>query len=204
MYCPTCGSEERQLSQFCRTCGTNIRSVRVALEKHDAVTVSAVTARDRISRAIAEKIREAQSASELHKVAEDVLPEIEKFLESPEEKRLRRIRSGVITTFIGIGAAVGAVLASIQDEDLLVLLFPAMVPVFIGLAMIMNGLVFTVMRKRMPEELTGETNALLDASQSAGALNTAEFSEVDDLPPVTRQPDVTSVTEHTTKHLSNR
>ena len=25
MYCPSCGSEERQLSQFCRACGTDLR-----------------------------------------------------------------------------------------------------------------------------------------------------------------------------------
>ncbi len=94
MYCPTCGSEERQLSQYCRVCGTDLRAVRVTLERPDAITESAVSARDHIGRAIADKIRMTESASELQKVAEEVLPEIEKFLESPAEKRLRRLRAG--------------------------------------------------------------------------------------------------------------
>ena len=36
MYCPSCGSEERQLSQFCRACGTDLRIVRNSLESPDA------------------------------------------------------------------------------------------------------------------------------------------------------------------------
>src|SRR3982750_2892799 len=38
MYCPSCGSEERQLSQFCRACGTDLRVVRNSLENPDAIT----------------------------------------------------------------------------------------------------------------------------------------------------------------------
>src|SRR6185369_3315944 len=103
MFCPSCGSEERQASQYCRACGTDLRVVRVSLERPDTITASAVTAREEISRAVAQKIREVQDAHELKKIAEDVLPEIEKFLESPEEKKLRRIRAGVIVAASGLG-----------------------------------------------------------------------------------------------------
>jgi hypothetical protein len=203
MYCPTCGSEERQLSQFCRSCGTDLRSVRVTLEKHDPVTASAVTARDRISQAVAEKIREAQSASELHKVAEDVLPEIEKFLESPEERRLRRVRTGVIISFIGIGAALGGAVASMQDENLFVLMVPGITAFCIGLALILNGLLFTVTRKRLPEKVDSE-NSLPESLRNAGSFETGKFSDAAALPPPTPQPLSVSVTEHTTKHLSGK
>src|SRR4030095_12123990 len=74
----------------------------------DAITASAVSARDEIGRAVAEKIRQTSTAKELHKVAEDVLPEIEKFLESPDERRLRRFRAGVIVACIGLGACQSA------------------------------------------------------------------------------------------------
>src|SRR5467141_530313 len=110
MYCPGCGSEERQISQYCRACGTDLRVVRASLERPDAITESAVTAREQISRAVAEKIREVDDARDLQRVAEDVLPKIEKFLESPEEKRLRRMRAGVITAASGLGASVVALL----------------------------------------------------------------------------------------------
>lgn len=93
MFCPSCGSNE-QTSQFCRACGTDLRTVRTSLERPDSITASAVSAREDIGRAVAEKIRQVEDAHELKKVAEDVLPQIEKFLESPDEKRLRRMREG--------------------------------------------------------------------------------------------------------------
>ena len=98
MYCPSCGSEERQLSQFCRACGTDLRVVRNSLERPDAITASAVSAREQIGLAIADQIRQMRSGKDLEHVAEDVLPSFEKFLESPEERRLRRLRAGV---FVG-------------------------------------------------------------------------------------------------------
>src|SRR5688500_16332103 len=110
MFCPSCGAEDRQTTQFCRACGTDIRGVRTALERPDAVTNSAVTARYEIGKAIADKIKDVKKTSDLKKVVEEVLPEIEKFLESPEERRLRRIRAGVITAAVGFGAALIMVL----------------------------------------------------------------------------------------------
>src|SRR6476646_1167642 len=103
MYCPSCGSEERQPSQFCRACGTDLRAVRTSLEHPDAITASAVSAREQISRAFADQIRELESGKDLEHVAEDVLPQLEKFLEYAEARRLRRIRGGVITATVGLG-----------------------------------------------------------------------------------------------------
>ena len=94
MYCPSCGSEERQLSQYCRACGTDLRVVRTSLERPDAITASAVSAREHIGLAIADQIRQMRTGKDLEHIAEDVLPSFEKFLESPEERRLRRLRAG--------------------------------------------------------------------------------------------------------------
>src|SRR5438309_7030466 len=113
MFCPSCGSEERQATQFCRACGLDLRAVRMSIERPDSITASAVSARDEIGRALAEKIREVEDAHELKKVAEDVLPQIEKFLETYEEKRLRRMRTGVITAAGGLGVCIlGLVLSA--------------------------------------------------------------------------------------------
>src|SRR5215470_8122764 len=106
MYCPSCGSEERQLSQFCRACGTDLRVVRNSLERPDAITASAASAREQIGLAIADQIRQLRSGKDLERVAEDVLPQFEKFLESPEERRLRRLRAGVVTASIGFALSV--------------------------------------------------------------------------------------------------
>src|SRR6186997_3342135 len=117
MYCPSCGNEERQLSQFCRACGTDLRVVRSSLEHPDAITASAASAREHIGMAIADQIRQMKSAKELETMAEDVLPPLEKFLESPEEKRLRRIRAGVITAAVGLGASIVCILIAMDNVD---------------------------------------------------------------------------------------
>ncbi|MEP6708135.1 MAG: hypothetical protein ABJC05_11480, partial [Pyrinomonadaceae bacterium] len=168
MYCPTCGSEERQHSQYCRACGTDLRVVRVSLEKPDSITESAITAREQIGRAVAEKIREVESTQDLKRVAEDVLPQIEKFLESPAEKRLRRARAGMITAASGLGAVVLFLLMSMIHD-----IGPGVLPgvglgilaFIIGLGLVINGLLLTVPKKRlaagMDEPLDGN---LLDNS----------------------------------------
>src|SRR5436305_15084996 len=114
MFCPSCGSEERQASQYCRACGTDLRPVRVSLERPDSITASAVSARAEIGRAVAQKIREVEDARDMPRVGEDVLRELEKFLESPEEKRLRRLRAGRVRSSIGVALAIlTGVLASL-------------------------------------------------------------------------------------------
>ena len=124
MYCPSCGSEERQLSQFCRACGTDLRVVRTSLESPDAITQSAISAREHIGMAVADQIRQMKSAKELSKMAEEILPTFEKFLESPEEKRLRRIRAGVITAAIGLGASLAMLIAAMGKGELLPFITP--------------------------------------------------------------------------------
>src|SRR5712671_6823019 len=147
MYCPTCGSEERQISQYCRACGTDLRVVRRGLETPDTITASAVSAREQISKVMAEKIREMESSVDLKRVAEDVLPQIEKFLESPEEKRLRRVRAGVVVAATGIGAALLIFLMSLGAHDLIPFIALGVITFLIGLGMILNGLAFTIPKK---------------------------------------------------------
>ena len=185
MFCPSCGSDQR--GQYCRSCGADLRGVRTALERPDAMAASAVSARDEIGRAVADKIRELKSVKELSKVVEDVLPEITKFLESPEEKRLRRIRSGTIMTAIGLGAALCfCAIAAATSED--GLLFPAgagLVLFLIGLGTLINGWHFTV-----PQKQAMEQPAQLPLALEPLLTPTAPKNQ---LP--------TSVTDHTTHQL---
>lgn len=203
MYCPTCGSEERQLSQYCRACGTDLRVVRRGLERPDTITASAVTAREQISQAMAEKIRQMEGSRELKQVAEDVLPQIEKFLESPEEKRLRRVRAGVITAAAGLGATLLIFLLSTQSHDLLPFIALGLIAFLVGLGIVINGLVFTIPRKTLADRSAdAESQRRLEAeggyvgNQLSGATQTNDLTSPTDriVPP-------SSVTEHTTHHL---
>jgi hypothetical protein len=206
MYCPTCGSEERQISQYCRACGTDLRVVRRGLERPDTITASAVSAREQISRAMAEKIREMEGSRELKQVAEDVLPQIAKFLESPEEKRLRRVRAGVVTAAIGLGAALLIFLMSIEAHDLIPFISLGVITFFIGLGLVINGLAFTIPRKsiadRSAEALTQrELEAQIQSASGTNQLSPFSHSTNDLTESPERMTSQPSVTEHTTHHL---
>jgi len=205
MYCPSCGSEERQLSQYCRACGTDLRVVRISLERPDTITASAVSAREQISQAMADKIREMESSYDLKKVAEDVLPQIEKFLESPEEKRLRRIRAGVITASIGLGASALIFLLSLLQHDLTAFIALGLIAFLIGIGIVINGFVFTIPRKQIADrsdeaESQRELESRMQRASGANHLSDGRTSMNGprSTDPIAARP---SVTEHTTHQL---
>ncbi|HEY2963106.1 MAG TPA: zinc ribbon domain-containing protein [Pyrinomonadaceae bacterium] len=202
MYCPSCGSEERQLSQFCRACGTDLRVVRNSLERPDAITASATTAREQLGLAIADQVRQMRSGKDLEHVAEDVLPHFEKFLESPEERRLRRLRAGVITASIGFGVSLIAFIAALDKSDFFPFIMPGFITFMIGIGIIINGLLFTLPRKKLPgDSYDALAQQALDATQNhvkyepplvAGPTNELGSGT---------NPQLASITEHTTHHL---
>jgi hypothetical protein len=179
-----------------------LRAVRLSLERPDTVTASAVSARDEIGRAVAQKIREVQDARELKKVAEDVLPQIEKFLESPEEKRLRRMRVGTIISTIGMGATFGMLVMSYfaqnaDKEGFMLASGLGVVCFFIGLGFLLNAFFFTGPRKDVDDHSAAAlAQSALDANYGKpGELRAQTTSNLVQPP--------TSVTEHTTLHLKS-
>jgi hypothetical protein len=206
MYCPTCGSEERQISQYCRACGTDLRVVRRGLERPDSITASAVSAREQISQVMAEKIRELEDADDLRRVAEDVLPQIEKFLESPEEKRLRRVRAGVISAAVGLGSTLLILLMSLQARDLLPFTSLGIILFLIGIGLVINGFAFTIPRKTLADRSDDaraqkELETRARSSFPANQLPSISQPTNDLQSPNDRIPDRSSVTEHTTHQL---
>jgi hypothetical protein len=198
MFCPTCGIDEKQPNQFCRACGTNLRPVMDAVSRSDTVTAAAVSAREEIGRAMAEKIREMSTPKELKKIAEEVLPEMEKFLESPEERRLRRIRAGTITAFIGLAVAISFLMAAIisGDQGFLTATVLGAITFSIGLAVIINGYFHTVGKKRVSDDReTADAQRQLD-------IRTADLLEPQPAEDAARA--FRSVTEGTTTHLADR
>ncbi len=196
MFCPNCGLEERQTNQFCRACGADLRVVRSLIERPDSITASAATAREEIGRAFASKIREADTAVELKIVAEDVLPQIEKFLESPAEKRLRRVRTGTLITCIGLGAAIGFFIAAAltAERELVFLAGLGIVAFFVGIGFLINGLLFTT-----PKKLLSDNS---DEARTQRAIDSQTVSNTNELQmPEARAQFIPSVTEHTTRHL---
>ena len=206
MYCPSCGSEERQASQFCRACGVDMRAVRMSLERPDSITASAVSAREEIGRAVADRIRSVADAGELKVVADSVLPQVEKFLESPEEKRLRRVRAGTIIGSTGLGAGIlGLIMsASLSGPDIEAALWIGGLGITaftLGLGFILNGLLFTKPRKALDDHSPDARMANLLDTYTPPQSQSGET-------PIVRSPTTSnlasgkaSVTEHTTLNL---
>ena len=179
----------------------------MSLERPDSITASAVSAREDIGRAVAARIREVEDAGELKQVAEDVLPQIEKFLESYEEKRLRRVRIGVVTAAAGLGGAIFMALMSafIRDADALLGVSGLGAATFlIGIGLIINAMFFTKPRNQL-EDHSADARAqnLLDAGYAPPQLRSNSAAQ----PAVRAQTTSdlshagTSITEHTTHHL---
>jgi len=197
MFCPSCGSEERQKSQYCRACGADLRAVRVTLERPDAITASAVSARDEIGHAIADRIRELKKGSDLTKVAEEVLPQIEKFLESPYQRRLRGIREGVVTSAVGLGATVFFLVWGLIERDMIFLTGLGVTCFLIGLGLLINALLFTVPKQQVPDYSSNKSErSMIEAAADRVTVVKNELSTAD---PLTPPP---SVTEQTTHHLA--
>ena len=207
MFCPGCGSEERQATQYCRACGVDLRAVRVSLERPDSITASAVSARDEIGRAVGDRIRSVKDAAELKIVADSVLPQVEKFLESPEEKRLRRVRAGTIIGATGLGAGtLGLIMSAVvTGPDLEAALWVGGLGITaftLGLGFILNGLLFTKPRKALDDPSDAKMANLLDSVYSPPQARSGET-------PMLRSPTTSnlasekgaSVTEHTTLNL---
>jgi hypothetical protein len=144
MFCPGCGSEQQQSGQFCRACGTDLRAVRISVERPDAITASAVSAREEIGRAIAEKIREMEDSHDIKRVVEDVLPQIEKFLESPAQKRLRRFRAGTIIGSGGLGVVLLGMIISAVEHGALPVVGAGLLVLSVGIGFVINALLFTI------------------------------------------------------------
>jgi hypothetical protein len=181
----------------------------VSLERPDSITASAVSAREDIGCAVAAKIREVEDAGELKQVAEDVLPQIEKFLESYEEKRLRRVRAGIIVAASGFGTGIlglilSAVLRGPDAETALGFCGLGVVAFAIGFGLVLNGLLFTRPRKGLEDRSSdARTQSLLDAGYAPPQLRSNASAQ----PAVRAQTTSdlsragSSITEHTTHHL---
>ncbi len=191
MFCPSCGIQITTDIKFCKNCGANLRAVREAM-----------TARG-------EQFDWSKTW-----VAEMFMTEEERERRrgiTPEQKRNNELRAGVITTAAGIGAMIFlyfflGTIARVEggkDAEILSRVWLAgIVPFFVGLALLFNGL---FLRKRelpapqpesrplykqppLQEPLPAKTTdqLLLEAETNAEAR--ADFS----------------VTEHTTAHLPEK
>jgi hypothetical protein len=198
MFCPQCGASQSEDLKFCKQCGANLGAVRQVMA-----------------------VREAGEKFDWSKtwVAEMFLSEGERKrreqeLErqrgiTPEVKRYNEIKAGVITSSVGValmiflyvfmqGIVLGANIPSDTSEIISRIWIAGVIPFFVGLALLINGVVVS---KKIVEAARRETpSKATDADALEGSAERRSLPDADTNEFI---PSDFSVTEGTTKHLSS-
>jgi hypothetical protein len=195
MFCPQCGSNQSDELKFCKLCGANLQAVR------QVVT----------TRQTGDKFDWGKTW-----VAEMFLSEAERDKReqeldrqrgiTPEVKRYNEIKAGVITTSVGIGLMIflyvfmqGIILGGKIPPDAAQIIsriwVAGVIPVFVGLGLLINGLLVSKKQvEAIRQNLPAPPSAFKRGSEPP-ALRSADTSGL--------IPSDISVTEETTRHLSN-
>jgi hypothetical protein len=198
MICPRCASNQSDDVKFCTFCGANLHAVREAMALKDPDKKF-----NWDDTWVAEMFRSGE-------VAEERKLERERRLGiTPEVKRYNEIKAGVITSSVGVGVGIflfvfmQGIARSVPPEEaeILTRLWVAgFIPFFIGLALILNGLVVSRKQAEIMERelrragsLEGNTPEL-----NAGAPRSLRPAETNEFIPTPF-----SVTDQTTRHLVN-
>lgn len=204
MFCPQCGSTQSDELRFCKSCGANLQAVRAAVASRD----DAVDKFDWSKTWVAEMF-----LSESERKRRNEAIERQRGI-TPEVKRYTEIKAGVIVACVGLGVMIflnvfmdGVIRSgqpSASDAEILSRIWiSGIIPFFVGLALIINGLFVS---KRQAE--AARRAALQSAPDAAGdtpdslkpaqphTLRPADTSEI--IPPNF------SVTDSTTRHLNAR
>ena len=191
MFCPQCGSSQREDLKFCKACGVNLHAVAqvvTAREPEEKFDWSKTWVQEMFLSADEKKRRKVELERQLGI--------------TPEMKRHKEIKAGVIVSSLGIALGIllfvlmGGLIASgqvsQQDSEILSRLWVVgVVPLFVGLALIINGIVVS---KKLVE--TASRGSRMDGLEELANSTLLRSVDADEAP---RQP--FSVTEQTTKHL---
>jgi hypothetical protein len=192
MFCPQCGSTQSEDLKFCKVCGVNLYAVKqvVVAREDEKFDWNKTWVTEMFLSAEEKKKRKAELERQ-----RGITPEI---------KRYNEIKAGIIVSSVGIALAIflfvfmGGLIASTkvsQDaaEILSRLWIAGVIPLFVGLALITNGVV--VSKKLVEAARRGSQTGPEGVGSGANppALRPADTNEFLSTP--------FSVTEQTTKHL---
>jgi hypothetical protein len=192
MFCPKCGSTQSDELKFCKACGANLFAVRQVVDTRETAEGF-----DWSKTWVAEMF---MSHKELKRRKEEL--ERQRGI-TPEMNRYKEIKAGIITGTVGIGIAIflyvfmqGIILSGNVTpnaaEILSRLWIAGVLPLFVGIALIINGLFVS---RKLLEIARRESHAPASLEQEPNRqylepADTTEFA-----------PPSFSVTEQTTKHL---
>lgn len=193
MFCPKCGSTQSDELKFCKSCGANLFAVRQVVDARETAEGF-----DWSKTWVAEMF---MSPQELKRRKEEI--ERQRGV-TPEMKRYNEIKAGIITGTVGIGIAIflfvfmqGIILSGKvtpnSAEILSRLWIAGVLPLFVGIALIINGLFVSKKLLAIARQESQNAANSLEQQPSPQSLEPAETNQF--VPPGF------SVTEQTTKHL---
>lgn len=198
MVCPRCASNQTDNVKFCTFCGANLEAVREVLALKD--TDKKFNWNDTW---VAEMFRSGE-------IAEQRKLEMERRLGiTPEVKRYNEIKAGVIVSSVGVALTIflhifmeGVARNVLPNEaEIITRVWVAgLIPFFVGLALIINGLVVSRKQVEIIERERKRANTLENGTPELNAANPRSLR-----PAETNEfiPTPFSVTDQTTRHLVN-
>lgn len=194
MFCPRCGSNESEDLNFCKVCGANLYAIKQVVDERQP------TERFDWSKTWVAEMFLSHDEQKRRKA------EIERQRGiTPEVKRYNEIKAGVIVSSVGIALAIfllvfmdGIIAGGKVSHDTAQILsrlwVAGVIPLFVGLALITNGVV--VGKKLVEAARRGSQmgHEGLEGASNPLSLRSADTNEF--------LPGPFSVTEQTTKHLS--
>ena len=193
MFCPKCGANQNEEMKFCNLCGANLYAVRQVVdsrETEEKLDWNKTWVADMFL-SPEERIRRKLELERLKGI-------------TPEVKRYNEIKGGIITSCVGVGLMIflfvitegiirGIDLPRIAVEILSRAWVIGILPFFVGLGLMINGLLISKkLLKASENELSAKPGALNDGAEPR-PLRSADTNEF--------IPSNFSVTEATTKHL---
>ena len=204
MLCPRCAATQSDDVKFCTSCGANLQAVRDVLAGREPDKDFNWN-----DTWLASMFRSGE-------IAEQRKLEMERRMGiTPEVKRYNEIKGGVITSAAGLGVAiflyvfmqgVAANAAGNEAEILTRVWVAGLIPFFVGIALIINGLVVSKKQaeimereikraKGLPGATPADLQTQLQEGQAPRTLRPADTNEFIPTP--------FSVTDQTTRHLVN-
>jgi hypothetical protein len=192
MFCPRCGSSQNEDLKFCKACGANLYAVRQVVDSRETTEKFdwSKTWVAEMFQSEAEKKRRAAELERLRGI-------------TPEVKRYNEIKAGVITSSVGFALMIvlsvlmqGIILSGKVPADTAAILshlwVAGVIPVFVGIALIINGLFVSKKLVEISRKAAEKDLNVLE-SKSPHYLHPADRTEF--------APPAFSVTEESTKHL---
>jgi hypothetical protein len=195
MFCPQCGSNQSNDLKFCKLCGANLQAVRQVVA----------------TRETGEKFDWGKTWVAEMFLSEGERKRREEELEhqrgiTPEVKRYNEIKAGVITSFVGLGLMIflfvfmqGIILGGRIPQDAAQIIsriwVAGVIPLFVGLGLLINGVFVSKKQVEATKQNLAIRSSTFERGTEPQSLRPADTAGL--------IPSDVSVTEETTRHLSN-